>query len=90
MTLPGSCAGGELVRVDVGELRPLGQMQQQVGVLDGGAGVVDEVEFGVGLAGVVDGPGVGDGDRGAEFVELLGDGEGGRVTDVVGVRGQRR
>lgn len=47
----GGGASGEAVRVDVGELRPLGEVQQQVGVLDSGDGVVDSVEVGVRLVG---------------------------------------
>ncbi|MEU9247460.1 hypothetical protein [Streptomyces sp. NPDC048385] len=50
-------------------------MQEQVAVLDSGDGVVNLVEFGVRLAGVVEGLRIGDGDGGAELMELLGDGE---------------
>jgi hypothetical protein len=50
-------ADGEAVRVDVGDLRPLGEVQQQIGVLDGSDGVVDVVEVGVCLAGGVQGLG---------------------------------
>jgi hypothetical protein len=45
-------SGGESVRVNVRELRPLGQVKQQFGVLDDGDRVVDVAEFGERLAGV--------------------------------------
>ena len=75
--LRGGDAGGEPVGVDVGEVRPFGHVRQQVGAVGGGDRVVDVVEFGVLLAGVVEGLGVCDGDRGAELVQPLCGGEGG-------------
>lgn len=52
-------AGGESLRVDGGEVVPLGEVEEEVRVIDGGDGVFDVVEFGVELAGVVEGLGVG-------------------------------
>lgn len=46
-------AGGEARRIDVGVLGPLGQVQRQGGFLDGGDRSVEEVEFGVSPAGIV-------------------------------------
>lgn len=47
-------AGREPLWVDGGELVPLGEVQQQVRVIDGGDRVFDVVEFGVEFAGVVE------------------------------------
>lgn len=41
----GADTSGEAVRVDVRELRPLSQVQQQVGVLGAGDRVVDVVDM---------------------------------------------
>jgi hypothetical protein len=78
-------ASGEPRGVDVAELRPLGQVQQQIGVLDGDDRIIDVVEFGVQFAGVVEGLGIGNGDHGAKSVEPLGDDEGRLQPETDGI-----
>lgn len=76
----GGAAGGELLGVDGGEVVPLGEVEEEVRVVDGSYGVFDVVEFGVELAGVVEGLGVGDCDGSADVVEGRGDGECGAAS----------